>query len=334
MVNNILDKIYQHIRPVDWQQIVNKSNPKVTTYINKQPVYEFYNTLNDSLEISVQSLSISAQPPESFIPYHVHNYVEITSPLAGDLHVNFGSQTLTVKENDILIIGKNTPHHNEAISSKDKVVNIALRDAAFTLNDFNFMKSYMGSKSLTTLLFSLLFNDDDSGDNYYLFKTHDDQKISATFMDVITEYYNPDDQSNQLIKLEITEILTRLIRLSSQSTPLIKTQERNTPELMPILIYIEQNYATISLNSLADHFGFNPNYLSGYLEKKTNKTFIKLVQLQRVNAAAEFLTYTNATIESIAIKVGYENPSYFYKIFKKIMSESPSSYRKNSRKLN
>lgn len=247
--------------------------------------------------------------------------------------VEFKDKTIHMQEHDILIVGKNVPHRNATTTRQDKIINIALKDEAFTLNDFNFMRSYMGGQSLTTLLFSLLFNEDDTGNNYYLFDTHNNEKIIDILFDILNEYYFPDDQSNQLIRLEVTEIFTRLIRLSSKKTNFLRDTSQHTPDLMPILIYIEQNYATVSLTDLADKFGFNPNYLSSYLEKKTGKTFIKLVQLQRVNAAAEFLTYTNATIENIAIKVGYENPSYFYKIFKKTMSESPSSYRIRSRKV-
>ncbi|MEB3363705.1 helix-turn-helix transcriptional regulator [Lactobacillus sp. R2/2] len=82
---------------------------------------------------------------------------------------------------------------------------------------------------------------------------------------------------------------------------------------------------------MANYFGFNPNYLSDFLKKHTGKTFIQLVHLQRVNVAAEYLSYTVAPIDRIANKVGYENPSYFYKIFKKYFGISPAEYRqKNS----
>ena len=78
---------------------------------------------------------------------------------------------------------------------------------------------------------------------------------------------------------------------------------------------------------MAEHFGFNPNYLSSYLKKNTGLSFIKLVHLQRVNVAAEYLQYTKASIEQISLKVGYENPSYFYKMFRKVLGVSPKEYR-------
>ena len=85
---------------------------------------------------------------------------------------------------------------------------------------------------------------------------------------------------------------------------------------------------------MAQKFGFNPNYLSNYLKKQTGKSFIELVHLQRINVAANYLTYTNAPIEQIALKIGYENPSYFYKIFKKIIKVLPSEYRNRYQNIN
>ena len=99
-----------------------------------------------------------------------------------------------------------------------------------------------------------------------------------------------------------------------------------------MLLYIEKNYETITLEKMAKYFGFNANYLSSYLKKKTGYTFVKLVQIQRINVAAEYLAFTNAPIEDIALKVGYENPSYFYKIFRKYIGGSPTDYRNQHQK--
>ena len=103
--------------------------------------------------------------------------------------------------------------------------------------------------------------------------------------------------------------------------------------LMPMLLYIEEHFVDITLEKMAEHFGFNPNYLSSYLKKNTGLTFIKLVHLQRVNVAAEYLQYTKASIEQISLKVGYENPSYFYKMFRKVLGVSPKEYRLKNNKV-
>ncbi|MBA1394934.1 helix-turn-helix domain-containing protein, partial [Lactobacillus sp. XV13L] len=100
--------------------------------------------------------------------------------------------------------------------------------------------------------------------------------------------------------------------------------------VLSFLLYIEKHYANISLKTMGKHFGFNPNYLSNYLKKQTGMSFIQLVHLQRINVAAEYLTYSKVPIEQISLKVGYENPSYFYKIFKQNLHISPTDYRKQN----
>ena len=83
----------------------------------------------------------------------------------------------------------------------------------------------------------------------------------------------------------------------------------------------------MTLKSMAKHFKFHPNYLSSILKRKTGYTFIKLVHLQRINVAAEYLSLTDISIESISLAVGYEDPSCFYKIFRNHMGCSPREYR-------
>ena len=145
--------------------------------------------------------------------------------------------------------------------------------------------------------------------------------------DIIQEYYYPDTQSNQIIRLELLTLFGRLIRSAANEQTVIAGEDDGSVNLLSLLLYIEKNYAHITLEEMAQHFGFNPNYLSSYLKKHTGLTFIKLVHLQRVNVAAEYLTYTNAPIEQIALKVGYENPSYFYKMFRKHLKILPTEYR-------
>ena len=99
---------------------------------------------------------------------------------------------------------------------------------------------------------------------------------------------------------------------------------------MAVLLYIEKNYATVTLRELAQEFSFNPNYLSELLKKQTGMTFIKLVKLQRVNVAAKYLIYTTASIDEIAQKLAMRIRRIFYKVFRQILGKSPSQYRKEN----
>jgi len=307
-----------------------KINESVTA--NGEPVYKFYDTYSDSLKLNTSSIAISAQPVESEIPYHYHNYVEIMVPLEGECTVIMKNKPIVLKQDDVLIIGNHSVHKVEPIKADAVVVNISLRDTAFSLNELNTLLQTNSQTNISGMLFSLLSDKNYGEGRYSFFKTNHNQKISDNIWGIIDEYYHYDSQSEQIIRLEIMVLFSRLIREVYNNVDVSwKSDDKKTANLLSLLLYIEKNYSDITLDKMAQHFGYNSNYLSSFLKKSTGLTFIKLVHLQRINIAAEYLTYTEAPIEKISFKVGYENPSYFYKIFKSVLSVSPDVYRKRAR---
>ncbi len=327
----ILELLRKNNFPRDWDKLAPEMHPRIASYFGKEPIYEFFYTLDDSLEVNPHSIAISVQPVDSYIPFHLHDYVEMVVPLLGECMIITKHERIKVKQNDIIVIGNRTPHRVEKIDNSCIVINLALKGTAFSLNDFNFMRQVGNIQSISTMLFSLLSDEDLGDNNYSLFETKHDRKINDTIYDIIQEYYYPDSQTNQIIRFEILTLFSRLIRVASNNEKAVKKSVSTSSNLLSLLLYIEEHYATITLDEMSQYFGFNPNYLSSYLKKQTGLTFIKLVHLQRINVAAEYLTFTNAPIEQIAVKVGYENPSYFYKIFRKSLKLSPKEYRDENR---
>ncbi len=336
MKEEILQLLRSRNMPREWKDVIttiekNGTRTKQIGKIGKEPVYRFFNTYTDDLILNNSSISITVQPTKSFIPYHVHNYVEIMIPLVEDCFVYVERTKTKVKQNNLIFMGNKTIHKVSPISSNGVVVNIALRSSAFSLNELDFLHHKKNSTNISNILFSLLSDEEYGEGRYNLFDIKENPKIIALIYDLIYEYYHPDIQSNQLIRLEMLTLFTRLIRQANHSGNVVKEIRKQKTNLLSLLLYIEKNYEKITLQQMANYFGFNPNYLSDFLKKHTGKTFIQLVHLQRVNVAAEYLTYTVAPIDRIANKVGYENPSYFYKIFKKYFGISPAEYRqKNS----
>lgn len=84
MNTEILELLHQNREYKDWKKVENKLKPLIVDYINGEPVYGFYETLKDkSLNKNGQLISISTQPVDSFVPYHIHNYVEMMVVLLG-----------------------------------------------------------------------------------------------------------------------------------------------------------------------------------------------------------------------------------------------------------
>lgn len=328
----VLERLRQYNHPREWQDIVDSFKVKPTEIVSGEPVYSFFNTLTDDLEVNPHSLSISVYPVTSFVPAHLHNYVEIIIPLQGAFTAQINGQKFTVEQDDILLVGQQTIHKIFPIDASSVVVNIALKDTAFTLNDLNYLRQD-GSRTqnVSNMLFTLLANDQYGSQRYCLFRTDHDGKISYLVYDIISEFYNSDIQSEPIIRSDMLTLFSLLIRSAYHHAANITDSGKQGNNLLSFLLYIETNYRSVTLDDMAKHFGFHPNYLSSFLKKETGYTFIKLLHLQRINVAAEMLLYTRASVEQIATRVGYDNASYFYKIFKKMMAVSPNDYRKQNR---
>lgn len=101
--------------------------------------------------------------------------------------------------------------------------------------------------------------------------------------------------------------------------------------IVKVLRYIEDHYQQGSLSALSEILRYDLYALSREIKGKTGKTYTALLQEKRLSKACFYLKNTPMTIEDIAVSVGYENISYFYKLFKNTFGVSPRKYRENEK---
>ncbi|WP_053376420.1 response regulator [Paenibacillus sp. FJAT-27812] len=86
----------------------------------------------------------------------------------------------------------------------------------------------------------------------------------------------------------------------------------------------------VSLTAIADEVHFNPSYLSRYYKKSTGHNLLEFIQSTKLNVAIDLMMTTTLKLNEIAIRTGFDSPSYFTTFFKKMTGLSPQEYR-NSR---
>jgi two-component system response regulator YesN len=93
--------------------------------------------------------------------------------------------------------------------------------------------------------------------------------------------------------------------------------------------YLESHYAEdISLEDAAEQVNISPQYFSKLIKKTTGFNFIDWLSMLRVKKAKELLTNSNLTVKEVCFMVGYKDPNYFSRIFKKRIGITPSEYVK------
>ncbi len=94
--------------------------------------------------------------------------------------------------------------------------------------------------------------------------------------------------------------------------------------------HIETNYhLDITGQTLADEFNFVPSHISTIFKKFYHMSPTDFLTKTRVKEAEKLIRNTDLPFKYIARSVGYANPLYFSKVFKKQIGISPSEYRKS-----
>lgn len=83
----------------------------------------------------------------------------------------------------------------------------------------------------------------------------------------------------------------------------------------------------LTLNQLAKEAGYSPTYFTTLFKKETNYSPISYFSHLKIVKACELLDYTNMKVKEVSFYLGYSDPYYFTKDFKKKMGLSPRNYR-------
>ena len=82
---------------------------------------------------------------------------------------------------------------------------------------------------------------------------------------------------------------------------------------------------------MADHFGCHPNTVGAVLKRGTGKTYGTLLNLIRMNHAAQLLSSPGITAQQAAESCGYSNMSHFYERFSACYGLTPGEYARSVR---
>ncbi len=92
--------------------------------------------------------------------------------------------------------------------------------------------------------------------------------------------------------------------------------------------YIKFNYAkNITLEDVAMEINVSPQYLSKLFKEETRENFIDYLTAIRMKIAKDLLEKNDLSIKEICFHIGYSDPNYFSRIFKKNIGITPTEYK-------
>lgn len=287
--------------------------------------------LEDSVFDPKFDISIIKHPKYLFVGNHSHDFFEIVYVISGSCHQTIQSgeksEKLKLREGNVLVIPPSVTH-SIAVDDESTVMNILLRRSTF--NNI-FFKNIPGESILQNFFTEILYSHEHP--TYILFNSIYRSKIYNTFANLYLEYLNHSTKkySSNAMNVQLELFLIYLLSESENDIILSNGYNEGAAQIPSIINFIEKHYTDITVNEIAEHFNYNPNYLGKLFKKNTNSTLSEVIINIRLNHAKDLLIKSNTSVEEIAFLVGYSNVSSFIRSFKKSFDLTPSRFRQKAK---
>ena len=252
-------------------------------------------------------------------PKHSHDYIEMVYMCKGQtIHIINGKSVL-LSEGEVLILNQHAVQEILPAMENDIAVNFIILpqffDKALEMLDEE-------ETPLRRFIIDCIAGRENT-DGYLHFKCSNVLPVQNLIENLV--YTLISNTPNKRKTNQITMGLLLLQFISNSDTLVLGDTEQSV--VAKTLKYVEENYKDGSLSEIADMLHYDLYWLSREIKRKTGKTYTELLQEKRLLQAAYLLANTNIKIDDIAENVGYNNMSYFHKIFAQRFSVTPKKYR-------
>ena len=262
------------------------------------------------------------------IPIHWHEEFEVILVIDGRCNYKIDLEAFIIEKGDILMIGPQKLHTLNSIN------DITLSWTSFVFN-IDMLKSLNTDGALLKYISPILNNNHQipliikNNDTYY-------DNILTVIKDIITCYKEKDIA----YELELKSLLYKLFSLFYKGNLIVTNTDKNiintkvTDKVKLVLNYIHDNYSNnISINTLANICDYSEYHFMRFFKKHIGMTCIQYINNYRLEKASLLLNSTSQPIMDISLEVGFDNLSYFNKLFKNKYNLTPKEFRSNKNKV-
>jgi AraC-like DNA-binding protein len=234
-------------------------------------------------------------------PPHLHPYVEIVYVVEGTMEVTVNGHATILNVGDVAVCFPNDIH-------------------GYTNRDYSKIQLLIFSPEITSSYFSKRMNT--TLENPFIPSSLINGELSSLFFKLHNEFNK--NNNEYVIKGFLYTILGKLDAFFT----LKKSNLSYNNTTQNLLKYIEGHFLeNITLESIATALGFSKFYLSRIFSNKIGYQFNDYLNRLRINKAQQLLSETDKTVTNIALECGFESQRNFNRIFKELISLTPTEFR-------
>ncbi len=270
---------------------------------------------------------IQVRPHTRFVyfPQHTHNYIEMIYMCAGNTHHIIDGEDVILREGELLLLNQKARQEIFPAGEDDIAVNFIILPEFF---DYSLKMIGEENNLLRDFVINCLRGDNKEA-GYMHFKVADVLPVQNLLENLIWSIWNKQPNKRSINQATMGLLFLQLVNHMERMETNTKNQSQKL--LIEVLSYIEGNYREGELTELAKLLNYDLYWLSREIKKLTGKNYTELVQEKRLNQAAYLLKNTAMSVMEIGLAVGYDNLSYFHRIFQKCYGMTPRTYRMQSK---
>lgn len=316
MTGEILEKL-QQITPEE-QRILSGEKT-----IEKEIYMEENSNVIDATKLLEAGKLIQVRTHTRFIhfPEHTHNYVEMIYMCSGSTHHVINGEDVILKQGELLILNQNAVQEIYPAGEGDVAVNFIILPEFF---DYGLKMMETEENQLRDFIVDCLRGENHSA-GYLHFKVAEVLPVQNLLENLIWTIMNKQPNKRSINQATMGLLFLQLMNhMDKMETDAASEQQKF---IIQVLSYVEEHYKSGELTELAEELHFDIYWLSKEIRKRTGKTYTDLVQAKRLSQAAYLLRTTAMNVIDISMAVGYDNISYFHRIFQKKYGMTLRRYR-------
>ena len=254
-------------------------------------------------------------------PEHTHNYVELIYMCSGSTKHIINGNEIVLEKGELLFLNQNAIQEIMPAGEDDIAVNLIILPSFF-----DYALTMLGDEDNLIREFIIdCLKSKDNDVSYLHFKVADVLPIQNLMENLIWTIHNKQNNKRSINQATMGVLLLQLMNY----TELVDVGKDNSGQelVMSVYKYVEENYRDGSFTDLAEQLHYDLHWLSKTIKQLTGKNYTELLQDKRMRQAAYLLRTSKLTVADIATAVGYENISYFHRLFQKTYGTSPRNYR-------
>lgn len=293
-------------------------------------IYYRSETLSHSNEVDASLLLkkgklIDIRPNTRFVrfPKHTHNFVEVVYMCQGTTtHIIDGRQ-IVLHTGDLLFMNKHAQQEILPAGKEDIAVNFLILPEFFKTALHSIIDE---SSQLRNFLISCL-TDQNMGGNYLYCHTASILPISNLMESMI--WIMLEHPPNEQALSQETMALLFLFLLNYTDRILMPESSYKQELLLKLFSYIDRQYQNACLTDFCKDNHVDLYFMERLIRRQSGHTFQQLLAEKRMKQAALLLKNTDLSTVDISYLIGYENTSYFHRLFRQTYHMTPKQYRKS-----